>query len=76
MSRFLELRDDDLVGGFVLRHFERFASAVVRTWWVGGVFVLTGAHPDSPDDSAAPVEIDPAPTGDRGWQPRGGRRGG
>ncbi|MDG4780078.1 ATP-grasp domain-containing protein [Micromonospora sp. WMMD961] len=41
------LRDDDLVGGFVLRRFERFASAEARTWWVGGVFVLIGAHPDS-----------------------------
>ncbi|PWR11163.1 hypothetical protein DKT68_06810 [Micromonospora acroterricola] len=59
-SRFLELRDDEFVGGFVLRRFERFASAEVRTWWVDGVCVLIGAHPDSPDDFA-PVEIDPAP---------------
>lgn len=58
--RFLELREDDFVGGFVLRRFERFASAEVRTWWVDGVCVLIGAHPDSPNDSA-PAEIDLAP---------------
>lgn len=59
-SRFLELRENDFVGGFVLRRFERFASAEVRTWWVDGVCVLIGPHPDSPNDSA-PVEIDLAP---------------
>ncbi|MEU1681472.1 ATP-grasp domain-containing protein [Micromonospora zamorensis] len=59
-SRFLELRDDDFVGGLVLRRFERFASTEVRTWWIDGACVLIGAHPDSPDDSA-PVEVDLAP---------------
>jgi hypothetical protein len=58
--RFLELRDDDFVGGLVLRRFERFASTEVRTWWIDGVCVLTGPHPDSPSDSA-PVEVDLAP---------------
>ncbi len=59
-SRFLELREDDFVGGFVLRRFERFACAEVRTWWIDGVCVLTGPHPDSPNDSA-PIELDLAP---------------
>ncbi|RGC65486.1 hypothetical protein C5N14_28190 [Micromonospora sp. MW-13] len=59
-SRFLELREDDFVGGFVLRRFERFASTEIRTWWVDGVCVLIGPHPDSPNDSA-PVEVDLAP---------------
>ncbi|MFK4246088.1 ATP-grasp domain-containing protein [Micromonospora chokoriensis] len=58
--RFLELRDDDFVGGLVLRHFERFASTEVRTWWIDGVCVLVGPHPDSPNDPA-PVEVDLAP---------------
>ncbi|MFF5181886.1 ATP-grasp domain-containing protein [Micromonospora sp. NPDC000316] len=56
-SRFRELREDDFAGGFVLRRFEQFASAEVRTWWVDGVCELIGPHPDSPNDSA-PVAVD------------------
>ncbi|MEU4565792.1 ATP-grasp domain-containing protein [Micromonospora sp. NPDC023956] len=47
--RFRELREDDFVGGFVLRRFERFTSAEVRTWWRDGRCVLVGPHPDTPD---------------------------
>jgi hypothetical protein len=47
--RFRELRDDDFAGGFVLRRFERFVSAEVRTWWVDGTCRLVGPHPDTPD---------------------------
>ncbi|MFI9815113.1 ATP-grasp domain-containing protein [Saccharothrix variisporea] len=47
--RFRELRDDDFTGGFVLRRFEEFTSAEVRTWWVDGVCRLVGPHPDTPD---------------------------
>lgn len=47
--RFRELRDDDFVGGFVLRRFERFTSAEVRTWWLDGRCVLVGPHPDTPE---------------------------
>ncbi|MEH0970684.1 ATP-grasp domain-containing protein [Micromonospora sp. CPCC 205546] len=57
-SRFLELRGNDLVGGLVLRRFERFTGAEVRTWWVDGVCVLVGAHPDTPYD-APPEAFDP-----------------
>lgn len=46
--RFLELRDDDFTGGFVLRRFERFTGAEVRSWWVDGRCVLVGPHPDTP----------------------------
>ncbi|MEV4482668.1 ATP-grasp domain-containing protein [Micromonospora coxensis] len=59
-SRLRELRDDDFTGGFVLRRFERFVSAEVRTWWVDGRCVLTGPHPDTPDESPGePVDIGP-----------------
>jgi hypothetical protein len=50
-SRLLDLRDDDFVGGFVLRRFERFAPAEVRTWWVNGGCVLVSSHPDTPNDA-------------------------
>jgi ATP-grasp domain, R2K clade family 3 len=52
-SRFRRLREGDFVGGFVLRRFEHFTSAEVRTWWVNGECVLTGSHPDTPNDLPA-----------------------
>jgi ATP-grasp domain, R2K clade family 3 len=53
-GRFRELRDEDLVGGFVLRRFERFGPAEVRTWWVDGECRLVGPHPDTADDRPDP----------------------
>ncbi len=47
--RFVALRDGGASGGFVLRRFETFVSAEVRTWWVRGRLVLSTAHPDTPD---------------------------
>lgn len=47
-TRFLELREEAFVGGFVLRRFEDFDSTEVRTWWVHGHCVLIGDHPDTP----------------------------
>jgi ATP-grasp domain-containing protein len=63
--RFAELRAEygaGVEGGFVLRRFERFASAEARTWWVGGRCVLVGPHPDAPagGDAGGP-DGDPAP---------------
>jgi hypothetical protein len=56
-SRFRQLRDDDFTGGFVLRRFEQFGSAEVRTWWVHGVCLLVGPHPDTPHDNP-PADLD------------------
>ena len=56
-SRFRELRDEEFTGGFVLRRFEDFGSAEVRTWWVDGTCRLVTAHPDTPD-SPAPAGLD------------------
>ena len=49
-GRMRELRGDDFAGGFVLRRFEEFTGAEVRTWWVDGVCRLTTAHPDTPGE--------------------------
>ncbi|GIE75375.1 hypothetical protein Aph02nite_13250 [Actinoplanes philippinensis] len=49
-SRFRELRGDGFTGGFVVRRFESFTGAEVRTWWVGGVCRLVTAHPDTPGE--------------------------
>ncbi|GAA3212661.1 ATP-grasp domain-containing protein [Dactylosporangium siamense] len=56
-ARFRELRDDEFTGGFVLRRFEEFGPAEVRTWWVGGMCRLVGPHPDTPHD-APPAGLD------------------
>jgi hypothetical protein len=48
--RFLELREDSFVGGFVVRRFEEFVGPEARTWWVDGRCVLVTPHPDSPDE--------------------------
>ena len=47
-TRFLELREDDFTGGFVLRGYEAFTPGEVRTWWRHGRCVLIGPHPDGP----------------------------
>ncbi|NKY31927.1 ATP-grasp domain-containing protein [Nocardia speluncae] len=53
-NRFRELRGADLTGGFVLRTYEPFVSAEIRTWWIGGRCHLIGPHPDSPQDTPPP----------------------
>ncbi len=59
-ARFRQLRGDDFVGGFVLRRFESFTGAEVRTWWVDGVCRLRTAHPDTPNEHP-PADLDLAP---------------
>ncbi|MFC1430984.1 ATP-grasp domain-containing protein [Streptacidiphilus sp. N1-3] len=51
VSRFVELQDDALAGGIVLRAFEELRRDVgeTRVWWLDGEAVLTTAHPDTPD---------------------------
>ena len=56
-ARFVELRDDELVGGFVLRRFEQFTGAEARTWWVNGRCRLITAHPDTPHQQP-PSDLD------------------
>ena len=58
-TRFLELRGDSFVGGFVVRRFERFSGSEVRTWWVDGRLALTTAHPDTADDLPVGFDLPP-----------------
>ncbi|MGS2620016.1 ATP-grasp domain-containing protein [Micromonospora sp. LZ34] len=55
--RLRHLREDDFVGGFVLREFESFTAAELRTWWLNGRCVLIGPHPDTPYDRP-PTKVD------------------
>ncbi|WP_088288571.1 ATP-grasp domain-containing protein [Kineosporia sp. A_224] len=50
-ERFIELRDDSFTGGLVLRRFEHFEGAELRTWWIDGRLALSSAHPDTPDSA-------------------------
>ncbi|GII04375.1 ATP-grasp domain-containing protein [Planobispora takensis] len=50
-ARFVELQGEDLTGGLVVREFEHFTGAQLRVWWLDGEPVLTGPHPDSPDET-------------------------
>lgn len=50
VGRLVELQEDFLAGGVVIRTFERFSDAgEARVWWVDGAPALITAHPDSPD---------------------------
>jgi hypothetical protein len=59
-TRLRELREDDFVGGFVLRRFEDFQPGEVRTWWVNGACRLISAHPDTPNHPP-PTDLDLTP---------------
>lgn len=53
VHRFVELQDEFLAGGIVLRAYEEFvrpqdAAAEVRVWWLDGEPRLLTPHPDSP----------------------------
>jgi hypothetical protein len=59
LARLVELQEDTLQGGLVVRRFERFArrdgrTVEARVWWVHGEPVLAGPHPDTPELTAAP----------------------
>lgn len=64
VSRFVELQDDHLAGGLVLRAFEPFAApraaaTEVRVWWRDGTPALVTAHPDSPFADAPRPDLGP-----------------
>ncbi|GAA1415747.1 ATP-grasp domain-containing protein [Catellatospora coxensis] len=59
VARMVELQEESLQGGIVVRRFERFArqdgrTAEARVWWVHGEPVLIGPHPDTPGLSCDP----------------------
>lgn len=53
VARMVELQEDTLNGGIVLRRFEEYCQnngqpAEARVWWIDGVPVMVTAHPDTP----------------------------
>lgn len=59
VAAFVAEQDRYLAGGIVLRAFESFGAgarraAEARVWWLDGVPLLVGAHPDTPDERPVP----------------------
>ncbi|GAA2980986.1 MULTISPECIES: ATP-grasp domain-containing protein [Streptomyces] len=55
VARFVELQEDFLAGGVVLRAYEPFvAGGEARVWWVDGRPVRVTAHPDTPGQAPSP----------------------
>jgi hypothetical protein len=53
VARMVELQEDNLNGGIVMRRFEDYRqerghSVEARVWWVDGEAALVTAHPDTP----------------------------
>lgn len=62
VSRLVELQDDFLTGGVVVREHESYdTGGEARVWWVDGEPILTGPHPDTPDLRPRPPVDDVAP---------------
>jgi len=50
VARMVELQEDSLAGGIVVRAFEAFdRDGEARVWWLDGEPVLVTPHPDTPD---------------------------
>lgn len=63
VRRFVELQEEFLAGGIVLRAFETFSRAgsvvaEVRVWWLDGEPSLLTPHPDSPAGQGPVPELD------------------
>lgn len=59
-ARFVDLREDSFTGGLVLRRFEQFDGAEVRTWWIDGRCALSTAHPDTAEVPPSPEFLPPS----------------
>jgi hypothetical protein len=63
VQRFVELQEEFLAGGVVLRTFEAFSkpepvAAEVRVWWLDGEPRMLTPHPDSPFESSLVPDLD------------------
>ncbi|MER5726800.1 ATP-grasp domain-containing protein [Streptomyces sp. NPDC002138] len=63
VRRFVELQEESLTGGVVLRAFEEFSrlesvAAEVRVWWLDGRPRMLTPHPDSPSGRGLAPDLD------------------
>jgi ATP-grasp domain, R2K clade family 3 len=66
IARMVELQEDSLNGGIVVRRFEHYRhsdgrAVEARVWWIDGSPVLAGPHPDTPDQKLQPDLTNIAP---------------
>jgi hypothetical protein len=66
IARMVELQEDSLNGGIVVRRFERYQqrdgrTVEARVWWLDGTPTLVGAHPDTPGHTPQPELTTVAP---------------
>lgn len=59
VARMVELQEESLNGGIVIRRFEQFRqfdghTVEARVWWLDGAPTLISAHPDTPTHVPAP----------------------
>ncbi|GAA2091044.1 ATP-grasp domain-containing protein [Actinomadura alba] len=55
VTRMVELQDDFLAGGVVVREYEDYEGDEARIWWVDGEPALVGPHPDTPETYPEPL---------------------
>ena len=57
VARFVQLQEDFLTGGVVVRVFEQFDRDLgeARVWWLDDEPVMITSHPDTPDRQPSPV---------------------
>ncbi len=57
VERLVQLQEDFLAGGIVVRAFEQFDadSGEARVWWFDGEPLMITPHPDTPDHQPSPV---------------------
>lgn len=63
VQRFVDLQEDQLAGGVVLRSYKSFikpesTAAEIRVWWLDGEPRLLTPHPDSPFKQGPEPELD------------------
>jgi len=59
---FVERQADSLAGGIVVRKYEEWEPGEARVWWLDGVPILVGPHPDTPDLKPRP-DLSGVPSG-------------
>jgi hypothetical protein len=58
VTRMVELQDEFLSGGVVVREYEAYLGDEARVWWVDGEPAVVGPHPDTPGSCPEPA-LDP-----------------
>lgn len=53
-QRMVDLQEDFLTGGVVVREYEAYVTGEARVWWIDGEPAVIGPHPDDPGVEPVP----------------------